>query len=393
MGFCIDRNYENAYSAYYINRIAVSNETSFITINPDSQQFSFDVNTYYYFDTPLSFTKGKNRVGYIDISFVEVTLTPVTNVPTTQPEYNIYLTNQTNYENLSKSFTTLQPDFKLDFNFYDYVNNKYTITYNFTKSTIEKNQSFLDSIKFKDNNNFAYIDIILNSDGYKLKNITKDVSYNNMIIYDCTRNYTTTNNNLISIDTTYIMFDTYINVSNTECLPQLYIHNKIDIRGLDLTCYFTPQYSLNTIQPVTINVSDLVDSTFNSDNNAMGNVIAYMLDGTDVHNILCNDTVVNLSNIQVADSNYSADAIGSYTLYYNIKRDNKITEYSIEAPAHYGCTMKDIYIHWFGDTYSLNNSPVYLTFTKLEYNSGVTTQSYLNNSYINVSTSYNSYIQ
>lgn len=120
--FYINRNYKNDYYAYYINKIEMSNETAIVTLFPYSSQFYFDTCKNYYFAYTLPFIIGKNRVGYIDISFSEITKTPVTDVPTTQaptqpptqptlsPEYNTGVATQSylnnSYINVNVSYNS-----------------------------------------------------------------------------------------------------------------------------------------------------------------------------------------------------------------------------------------------------------------------------------------------
>lgn len=190
--------------------------------------------TNYYFDSPLIFNNDK--VGYIDIMF---TLTPnVTEPPTThsstthpsdggtsKPKYKIYLTNRTNKTYLLSAFTTLEPDFKLNFDFYDSIGSSWAVIYNFSKWDIEQKQSFIESMQWNEYNNIAYTDIVLNSDGYKLTYITKDVSYNNLVIYDCTNGCITTNNNLISIDASGILF--HDSTDSNKMVGYIYVCNSL----------------------------------------------------------------------------------------------------------------------------------------------------------------------
>ena len=242
----INQQYQNDSITYYINRIEIKNNSGFKT--------TYEY-TYGYFNTGITYPincppVGKDKVTYINIEFTQepnVTSAPSSPTldPNEKPEYKIYLINYTNKSNVEECFTTLEPDFKLGFNFSDYSTTAIPITYNISKRTLETSQSFIDSVKFSIIDNYQVnIDIILNSDGYTLQEITKDISDNNLVIIDCTSQSYKVTNNIISIDTSNILYN---NSSNSaEKVGYICISNKLSTQSYLNTSYNTVNTSYNS---------------------------------------------------------------------------------------------------------------------------------------------------
>ena len=247
-GLYINQQYQNDSTTYYITNIDIKNNSGFESTYGYAYTY-FGVGTMYLINCPPI---GEDKVTYINIHFTQqpnVTSAPTspttgpTTGPTEQPEYKIYLLNQTNKSNVEECFSTLQPDFKLSFNFSDYYTSAIPITYNISKRTLETSQSFIDSVKFSIIDNYqAYIDIILNSDGYKLEEITKDVSDNNLVIYDCTNNYTIYDN-LISINMSNILYNS---PNSAEKVAYICVSNKLSTQSYLNTSYNAINTSYNS---------------------------------------------------------------------------------------------------------------------------------------------------
>lgn len=239
-GLYINQQYQNDTYTYYISHISIENTYKFNTTY--FYNYLFNVGTMCTISPiPLS----EDKVAYMDIHFTQHSR--ATSAPTNKPEYQIYLTNHANKSSIVECFSTLQPDFKLGFNFYDYKNSVWPITYNLSKNNLESTYpQFMDLIKFDTSTegNYGYINMTLNTDGYKLKEITKDVSNNDLIIYDCDNTYTTTHDSLISIDMSNVL---YISSSNSsKKVGYICISNKLSTQSYLNTSYNAINTSYNS---------------------------------------------------------------------------------------------------------------------------------------------------
>lgn len=245
-GLYIKQQYQNDSTTYYITHIEIKNNSGFETTYCDNAPY-FNAGTMYLITCPPI---GKDKVSYININFTQhprVTSTPLPSTPgpTNKLEYQIYLINCTNKSHIEECFTTLEPDFKLGFNFSNYSVAAIPITYNISKRTLETSQSFIDSIEFNIIDNYqVYIDIILNTGGYTLKEITKDISDNNLVINDCTSQDYKVTNNIISIDASNILYNNSLNSSKkVGCIC---ISNKLSTQSYLNTSYNAINTSYNS---------------------------------------------------------------------------------------------------------------------------------------------------